>query len=85
MAEGANDDDDKTVVTNGQTKQVQMVDKAVSTEDKDDIPEDEVEDGNTQTESSDVPATATDATAPDTVNEEKVEEKKRFRFQLFSK
>ena len=82
---GANDDDDKTVVTNGQTNQVQMVDKAVSTEDKDDIPEDEVEDGNTQTESSDVPATATDATAPDTVNEEKVEEKKRFRFQLFSK
>ena len=44
MAEGANDDDDKTVVTNGQTKQVQMVDKAVSTEDKDDIPEDEEED-----------------------------------------
>ena len=81
---GANDDD-KTVLTNGQTNQVQMVDKAVSTEDKDDIPEDEVEDGNTQTESSDVPATATDATATDTVNEEKVEEKKRFRFQLFSK
>ena len=83
MAEGANDDDDKTVVTNGQTKQVQMVDKAVSTEDKDDIPEDEEEDGNTL--SSDGPATdatdAIDATAPETVNEEK----KRFRCQLFSK
>ena len=81
MAEGANDDDDKTVVTNGQTKQVQMVEKAVSTEDKDDIPQDEEEDGNT--ESSDgSPATAADA---ETVDGSKVEEKKRFRFQLFSK
>ena len=74
---GANDDD-KTVMTNGQTNQVQMVDKAVSTEDKDDIPQDKEGDGNTES------SEGTDETA-ETVNESKVEEKKRFRFQLFSK
>ena len=74
---GANDDD-KTVMTNGQTNQVQMVDKAVSTEDKDDIPQDKEGDGNTES------SEGSDETA-ETVNESKVEEKKRFRFQLFSK
>lgn len=71
-------DHDKTLMTNGRTNQVQMVDKAVSTEDKDDIPQDK--EGGGSTESSE----GSDETA-ETVNESKVEEKKRFRFQLFSK
>ena len=73
-------DDDENVVTNGQTNPVQMVDKAVSTEDKDDIPEEENKEGDGNNETSDGPAETDEA-----VNESKVEEKKRFRFQLFSK
>lgn len=73
-------DDDENVVTNGQTNPVQMVDKAVSTEDKDDIPEEENKEGDGNTETSDGPAETDEA-----LNESKVEEKKRFRFQLFSK
>ena len=81
----ANDDDDKTVVTNGaQTKQVQMVDKAVSTEDKDDIPKAQKEEEDGNTESSDGPVAAA-APPSETSNGSKAEEKKRFRFQLFSK
>ena len=69
---GANDDD-KNAETNGKTNQVQMVDKSVSTEDKDDIPDNKEDTNIDNSENS------------NTVIESPVEEKKRFRFQLFSK
>ena len=71
---GAGNDDDKTAGTNVKTNQVQMVDKSVSTEDKDDVTDNKEDQNNPD-----------DSEAANNVIGSGVEEKKRFRFQLFSK
>lgn len=70
----AGNDDDKTAGTNVKTNHVQMVDKSVSTEDKDDVTDNKEDHNNPD-----------DSEAANNVIGNHVEEKKRFRFQLFSK